>query len=86
MKTGEVQDRGDGELYLEVDGWTPLQYYVSEEALEPYYHLVGGLMAKLERMPPAVRARQADRDPVPGEGLPAGDRLLDAQQAHNQRS
>ncbi len=57
MKTGEAQDRGDGELYLEVDGWTPWQYYVSDEALEPYYHLVNGLMTKLDRMPPAVRAR-----------------------------
>ena len=57
MKTGEVQDRGDGESHVETDGWTPWQYYVSDEALEPYYHLVNGLMMKLERMPPAVRTR-----------------------------
>ena len=57
MKTGDIQDRGDGELHVEVDSWTPWQYYVSQEELEPYYRLVNGLIMKLERMPPAVRAR-----------------------------
>jgi hypothetical protein len=58
MKTGRVQDPGDGsESYLEVDCWTPWQYYVPEEELEPYYRDVNGLMMKLERMPPGVRAR-----------------------------
>ena len=50
--------RGNGaEPYLEVDGWTPWQYYVPEEELEPYYRDANALMMKLERMPPAVRAR-----------------------------
>ena len=58
MKTGQVQDPGDGTgPYLEVDGWTPWQYYVPEEELEPYYRDANALMMKLERMPPAVRAR-----------------------------
>jgi hypothetical protein len=58
MKTGQVQDPGDGaEPYLEVDCWTPWQYYVPEEELEPYYRDANALMMKLERMPAAVRAR-----------------------------
>jgi hypothetical protein len=58
MKTGQVQDPGDGiEPHLEVDGWTPWQYYVPEAELEPYYRDANALMMKLERMPPAVRAR-----------------------------
>jgi hypothetical protein len=55
---GTVQDPGDGTgPHLEVDGWTPWQYYVPEEELEPYYRDANALMMKLERMPPAVRAR-----------------------------
>ena len=58
MKTGEVHDPDNGaEAYLETDGWTPWQYYVSEEELEPYYRAANALMMKLERMPPAVQAR-----------------------------
>ena len=58
MKTGQVQDPGDGaEPYLEIDCWTPWQYHVPEEELEPYYRDANALMMKLERMPPAVRAR-----------------------------
>ena len=38
MKTGAVQDPGNGaEPYLEIDGWTPWQYYVPEDELERYY-------------------------------------------------
>jgi hypothetical protein len=38
MKTGEVQDTGDGTgPHLEVDCWIPWQDYVPEEELEPYY-------------------------------------------------
>jgi hypothetical protein len=58
MKTGQVQGPGDGtEPYLEVDCWTPWQYYVPQEELERYYSDANALMMKLERMPPAVRAR-----------------------------
>ena len=58
MKTGAVQDPGSGaEPYLETDGWTPWQYYVPEAELEKYYSDTNALMMKLERMPPAVRAR-----------------------------
>jgi hypothetical protein len=57
VKTGEVQDPGNGESYLGIDCWTPWQYYVSEEELEPYYRAANALMMKLERMPSAVRAR-----------------------------
>ena len=57
MKTGDVRDRGNGELYREVNGWTPWQYYVPEEELDRYYKDANRLMMKLERMPPAVRAR-----------------------------
>ena len=58
MKTGQIQDSGDGTgPYLDVDGWTPWQYYVPEEELGPYYRNTNALMMKLERMPPAVRAR-----------------------------
>ena len=58
MKTGQVQDPGNGAApYLETDGWTPWQYYVPEEELEKYYKDANAVMMKLERMPPAVRAR-----------------------------
>ena len=58
MKTGQVQYPGDGTgPHLEIDCWTPWQYYVPEEELEPYYRDANALMMKLERMPPAVRAR-----------------------------
>ena len=58
MKTGEVQDPGDGtEPYLEVDGWTPWLYHAPEDEIERYYSTTNALMMKLERMPPAVRAR-----------------------------
>jgi hypothetical protein len=58
MKTGEVQDTGDGaEPHLEVDGWTPWLYHAPEDELERYYSTANALMMKLERMPPAVRAR-----------------------------
>ena len=58
MKTGQVQDPGDGTgPHLEIDCWTPWQYYVPEEELEPYYRDANALMMKLERMPPAIRAR-----------------------------
>jgi hypothetical protein len=58
MKTGEVQDPGTGAApYLETDGWTPWQYYASEDELERYHSAANALMKKLERMPPAVRAR-----------------------------
>lgn len=58
MKVGKVQDSGNGAVpYLEVDGWTPWQYYVAEEELEPYYRAANALMMKLERMPATVRAR-----------------------------
>jgi hypothetical protein len=54
----KVQAHGDAtEPHLKVDGWTPWQYYVSEEELEPYYRDANALMMKLERMPAAVRAR-----------------------------
>jgi hypothetical protein len=57
MKTGHVQDPGDGTgPYLEVDSWTPWQYYVPDQELQPYYRDANTLMMKLERMPPAVRA------------------------------
>src|SRR5579859_4891027 len=58
MKTGAVQDPGNGtEPYLEVDGWTPWLYHAPEDELERYYSAANALMMKLERMPPAVRAR-----------------------------
>jgi hypothetical protein len=58
MKTGEVQDPGDGaDPYLEVDCWTPWQYHAPEDEIERYYSDANALMMKLERMPPAVRAR-----------------------------
>ena len=58
MKAGEVQEPSDGGApYLEIDGWTPWQYHVSDEELEPYHRATNALMMKLERMPPAVRAR-----------------------------
>jgi hypothetical protein len=58
MKTVGVRESDDGaDLYLETDCWTPWQYYVPEEELEPYYRDTNALMMKLERMPPAVRAR-----------------------------
>jgi hypothetical protein len=58
MKTGQIQESGDSaKPYLEIDCWTPWQYYVPEEELEPYYRDANALMTKLERMPPAVRAR-----------------------------
>ncbi len=58
MKTGEVQDPGNGSApYLEIDGWTPWQYHAPEDELESYYRTANALMMKLERMPPAVRAR-----------------------------
>lgn len=58
MKTGQVQDPGNGAgPYLETDGWTPWRYYVPEEELEKYYKDANALMMKLERMPPAVRDR-----------------------------
>jgi hypothetical protein len=58
MKTGHVQDPGGGaEPYLEVNCWTPWQYYVPEEELEQYYEDANSLMMRLEAMPPAVRDR-----------------------------
>jgi hypothetical protein len=58
MKTVGVRESDDGAgQCLEIDGWTPWQYYVPEEELEPYYRDANALMMKLERMPPAVRAR-----------------------------
>ena len=58
MKTGEVQVPGDGtESRLEVDGWTPWLYHAPEDEVERYYTVTNALMMKLERMPPAVRAR-----------------------------
>jgi hypothetical protein len=58
MRTGEVREPGDGaEPYLEVDGWTPWLYHAPQEELEAYYEAANRLMMKLERMPPAVRAR-----------------------------
>jgi hypothetical protein len=53
MKPGEVKDPGNGATpYLESDGWTPWQYYVPDEELEPYYSAANAFMMKLERMPP----------------------------------
>jgi hypothetical protein len=70
MKTGKVRDPGGGaEPYLEIDGWTPWQYYVPEAELEKYYNDTNALMMKLERMPPAIRARHKQieiRCPVKG--------------------
>ncbi len=58
MKTGEVQVHGEGaEPYLEVDGWTPWLYHAPGDEVERYYSSANALMMKLERMPPAVRAR-----------------------------
>jgi hypothetical protein len=58
MKTGEVQDPGTGaEPYLETNGWTPWLYHAPEDEIERYYSAANALMMKLERMPPAVRAR-----------------------------
>lgn len=58
MKTGQVYDPGNGAgPYLEIASWTPWQYYVPEEELEKYYKDANALMMKLDRMPPAVRAR-----------------------------
>jgi hypothetical protein len=58
MKTGEVQDPGDGTAaYLETDGWTPWLYHAYEEELDRYRSAANALMMKLERMPPAVRGR-----------------------------
>ena len=59
MKTGKVrQDPDDGgTLYLDTDGWTPWQYYASDEELEQYWANANALMMKLEQMPPAVRER-----------------------------
>jgi hypothetical protein len=58
MKTGEVQVPGDGaEPYLGTDGWTPWLYHAPEDEVERYYVVTNALMMKLERMPPAVRAR-----------------------------
>ena len=57
MKTGAVQDRGNGTPYLETDGWSAWLYHAYEAELEPYYRAANALMMKLERMPPAVRAR-----------------------------
>ena len=53
MKTGEVQDTGDGaEPHLEVDGWTPWLDHAPEDELERYYSTANALMMRLERMPP----------------------------------
>ena len=58
MKTGQVQISGGGtEPHLEVDGWTPWLYHAPEDEVERYYSTANALMMKLERMPPAVRAR-----------------------------
>ena len=58
MKTGEAQDPGDGPgPYLEADGWTPWLYHAPEEEIDRYYSAANAMMMKLERMPPAVRAR-----------------------------
>jgi hypothetical protein len=58
VKKGEVQDPGNGATpYLETDGWTPWQYYASGDELERYHSAANALRKKLERMPPAVRAR-----------------------------
>jgi len=51
MKTVGVRESDDGAgQCLEIDGWTPWQYYVPEEELEPYYRDANALMMKLERI------------------------------------
>jgi hypothetical protein len=58
MKTSEVQVHGDGtKPHLEVDGWTPWLYHAPEDEIERYYSTANALMMRLQRMPPAVRAR-----------------------------
>ncbi len=58
MKTGQIHDPGNGDdPYLEIDCWTPWQYYVPEEELEKYYKDANALMMRLERMPSAARAK-----------------------------
>lgn len=58
MKTGEVQDSVDsGTPYLKDDGWTPWLYHAPEDEIERYYSAACALMTRLDRMPPAVRAR-----------------------------
>lgn len=58
MKTDEVQIRGVGtETHVKADGWTPWLYHAPEDEVERYYTVTNALMMKLERMPPAVRAR-----------------------------
>jgi hypothetical protein len=60
LKTGEVQDPGDGtDQYLDCHGWTPWWYYASsDEELAQYYKDTNALMVRLDRMSPAVRRRQ----------------------------
>ena len=58
MKTGEVQDPGNGAAaYLETDGWTPWLYHAHEEEVDRCHSAANAMMMKVERMPPAVRAR-----------------------------
>ena len=58
MKTGEVQDPGNGAApYLEVDDWSPWLYHAPEGERERYYSAANTLMMRLERMPPAARSR-----------------------------
>ncbi len=58
MKTGGVHYPGGGdEPELETIGWTPWLYHASDEEIDRYWSATNAMMMKLERMPPAVRAR-----------------------------